>query len=725
MPESGSYRIRPAGRHILTIGRDLIQDPHAALIELVKNAYDADSPDVAITFEPTDGGKYRITVADHGHGMTRETVMNKWMVPSTSDKLDRDGRSPGGRTMQGRKGIGRYAASILGNDLLLETTTASGDKTTLYLQWSDFERAEYLDDVEILIETEHVKPDAGTTLTMTVGEEGIAAWTESQFSKLQFELKKLMPPFPTTATEQVFDVIVRVFEIPGVPNVDERVKPFPVVDLFDYRIAGAIGADGSGNLVYSQQKSRNSVDEEISLDLGKPSGCGRLELDLRVYDRDPSSVDQLIGRGLTDTSGNYLGRLDARRLLNKYNGIGVYRNGFRLRPLGDQEFDWLKLNEQRIQKPAHRIGNNQVIGYVQIQSEEISDLIEKSARDGLIENAAFGRLKEITKDVIGRLEDKRYMYRQRAGLSRKTLKVERELERLYSFDTLKRDVRSTLIRSRVSETTTSDVIALIESEQSRGRQSLRRLSDAIAIYQGHATLGKIINVVLHEGRRPLSYFRNHFPLLRKRVRKFEETGDSTLIAHILETAKGIAENADYFVTLFGRLDPLTARRRSAKKDEVLMTIIQLAKETFSEQMEKAGITCHICGEDSFRFPCWRQDIHAIFTNLIDNSLYWMRTKEAEERRIEITISVEMGRLRHVDYRDSGPGIEPEHISTGVIFDPEFSTKRKPGGTGLGLAIAGEAATRNGLVLTALERCGGAWFRLQPVDASEASDGESA
>ena len=74
MPESGSYRIRPAGRHILTIGRDLIQDPHAALIELVKNAYDADSPDVAITFEPTDGGKYRITVADHGHGMTRETV---------------------------------------------------------------------------------------------------------------------------------------------------------------------------------------------------------------------------------------------------------------------------------------------------------------------------------------------------------------------------------------------------------------------------------------------------------------------------------------------------------------------------------------------------------------------------------------------------------------------------------------------------------------------------
>ena len=41
-----TYKIRPAGRHLLTIGRDLIQDNYAAVVELVKNAYDADSPDV-------------------------------------------------------------------------------------------------------------------------------------------------------------------------------------------------------------------------------------------------------------------------------------------------------------------------------------------------------------------------------------------------------------------------------------------------------------------------------------------------------------------------------------------------------------------------------------------------------------------------------------------------------------------------------------------------------
>lgn len=87
---TGSHRIRPAGRHLLTIGRDLIQDSYAAVVELVKNAYDADSPDVFICFTAkTDRSGYTITIQDHGHGMSRDTVINKWMVPSTRDKLDR------------------------------------------------------------------------------------------------------------------------------------------------------------------------------------------------------------------------------------------------------------------------------------------------------------------------------------------------------------------------------------------------------------------------------------------------------------------------------------------------------------------------------------------------------------------------------------------------------------------------------------------------------------
>jgi len=116
---TNGYKIRPAGRHILTIGRDLIQDVYSAIAELVKNAYDADSSDVIIAFIASETrDRFSIIIEDHGHGMSRDTVINKWMVPSTDDKLKRR-KSPGGRIMQGRKGVGRYAASILGDDLLL------------------------------------------------------------------------------------------------------------------------------------------------------------------------------------------------------------------------------------------------------------------------------------------------------------------------------------------------------------------------------------------------------------------------------------------------------------------------------------------------------------------------------------------------------------------------------------------------------------------------------
>ena len=715
MPEAGTYRIRPAGRHLLTIGRDLIQDPYAAVIELVKNAYDADSGDVLISFSQADSGEYRIVVSDHGHGMSRDTVINKWMVPSTSDKQDRGGRSPGGRTMQGRKGIGRYAASILGTDLLLETITPSGEKTTLYLQWTDFTEAEYLGDVEVLIETKKVDQPAGTTLTIAVDDEHLAAWKDAQFRKLQFELRKLMPPFSTFEAD-TFEIMFRVSGVPDIADIDTRIQPYPLVDYYDYRIAGKVDADGTATLVYTQQKTRNAVSEEIPLDLQGPSGCGNLGIDIRVYDRDSESLDRLIQRGLHDASGNYLGKLDARKLLNEYNGIGVYRNGFRLRPLGDPEFDWLKLNEQRIQRPAFQIGNNQVIGYVQIESEEQSQLIEKSARDGLIENEAFARLKAITKQVISKLEENRYVYRQKAGLSRQTLRVESQLERLYSFDALKRDVQSTLTGARVSKRTTSEVIKLIESDEIKRSESIGRLRDAIAVYQGHATLGKIINVVLHEGRRPLSYFRNQAPLLRRRADGFAETQNPVLVPRIVEAAEGIADNARDFVALFDRLDPLAAQRRSEKKSERLATIIQRAKDTFSGQMEEASVTCKISGDTKVALLCWRQDIQAIFTNLLDNSLYWLGTVEQRERRIDIKIQASGQRLVHIDYRDTGPGIEPDHIASGVIFDPQFSTK--PEGMGLGLAIAGEAATRNGLDVTALDCESGVWFRLQPIEGEE-------
>ena len=341
-----TYKIRPAGRHILTIGRDLIQDNYAAVFELVKNAYDADSPDVDIAFEAfPDCSEYSIIISDHGHGMSRDDVINRWLVPSTDNKRERR-ESPFGRILQGSKGVGRYAASILGRDLLLETVTDTGEKTRVYLEWGNFEAASYLDDVEIPLETRTVSEPPGTRLTINGESEMLTEWDEKQFDKLRFELKKLTSPIVNTFNNKnssdAFQISLRVNGFPGVSHINETVEPYPLFDLFDYKISGKISRDGTGMLTYSSQKARNTIEEKIPFNFGIPTGCGELDIDIRVYDREADAIDALINRGFKDESGRYVQKLEARQILNASNGIGVYRNGFRIRPLGDPDFDWLK-----------------------------------------------------------------------------------------------------------------------------------------------------------------------------------------------------------------------------------------------------------------------------------------------------------------------------------------------------------------------------------------------
>ena len=712
MSKTGAHKIRPAGRLILTIGRDLIQDPYAAVVELVKNAYDADSPDVNIEFSRArQRGGYSIAISDHGHGMTREDVINKWMVPSTSDKLKRR-KSPSGRVMQGRKGVGRYSASVLGRDLLLETVSANGEKTEVYIDWREFENSEYLDDIEVLIESSETSESRGTRLTMTGEESLLTDWNQKQLDKLRFELRRLKSPVGMALSDDDFHISLKVTGFPDVDDINEPIEPYPFFELFDYRVSGQISSEGTGCLAYSMQKIRNAPDEIIQFNVVEPTECGELLLDIRVYDRDKASIDSLIGRGLKDSSGSYVGNLQARQLLNNYNGIGVYRNGFRIRPLGDPDFDWLKLNERRVQNPSLRIGNNQVIGFVQIQSDEQSGLIEKSARDGLKENRAFDRLKEITEKVIGELESRRFQFRRQTGLSQPAAKLDRELDSLFSSVELKRDVQSRLFSSGVGQETAEEILEMITRDEEEKNRVADDIRQAVAIYQGQATLGKIINVILHEGRRPLSYFRNQIPNLRYWHKSFLKTGDREQLNKVVSISDGIGNNAEVFVSLFGRLDPLAAAKRSRKTRLDLKETLNRTLSVFSSEMKSQNVGSLVVCPDSFMFSAWSQDIYSIFTNLIDNSLYWMNEKNSPERKIVINVVTDGVLLMHIDYRDTGPGIDPGLIASEVIFEPQFSTK--PSGTGLGLPIAGEAAARNGLELRAFESDTGAWFRLQAV-----------
>ena len=187
------------------IGRENIADVDGALVELIKNSYDADAtcvlvkmqipfPDVPNTLDMTlavkilskedldnimsyyveeDGQlvkKDRLTeneqnklknilfsynkiiVADNGYGMTENIVSTTWMHIGTSDK-ENNITSPKGRVKTGAKGIGRFALDKLSKGSLMYTKSKNENSVIKwFMDWEQFAKAELIDDVKAEIQ---------------------------------------------------------------------------------------------------------------------------------------------------------------------------------------------------------------------------------------------------------------------------------------------------------------------------------------------------------------------------------------------------------------------------------------------------------------------------------------------------------------------------------------------------------------------------------------------
>lgn len=735
--KDGLYKIRPAGRHIITIGRDLIKDKYAAIVELVKNAYDADSSTCTVSLLPfekiikeNDEEKQikgiRVIVKDEGHGMSFDTVTDKWMVPSTDDKLSR-GVSPKGRIMQGKKGIGRYSASMIGDDMVLQTIDETGDLTTLYLIWEHFEQAKYLSDVDVLIENFKTIRPSGTEIVIVGDEKHLVEWNVKQIQNLKFELKKLIPPIEKEE-QQIGDdtenfkirLDLGSFPFEGYSNTTENIEPYPLFDLFDYRISGTVSREGVATLKFENKRVKNSPPEALStfrilLNQDKnqetQSYCGEIRIDFRVFDRDPGSIDGLIERGLKDPiTGEYVGRREARIILDTFNGIGVYRNGFRLRPLGDAGYDWLSLDNERVQNPSLRVGCDQVIGFIHIESEDKSGLEEKSARDGIKETSEYFGLKEIVKHVLKELENRRFAYRQSVGLGRSGRDINEKIKVLYNFKDLQEKIDKELDSLGIEKEKRGKINKLISDKEEKNNKIAEELKQVIALYQGQATVGKIVNVVLHEGRKPLGYFKNQIPLISEWSQELQENFNQELLDKIINRLSVIDEQGKIFIKLFGKLDPLSAKKRDRKKDFIIRDVIENVRDVFVSELNSENIEVKIDCDINLTAYGWKEDFYIIFTNLFDNSIYWLQSNEDKPKEISLKV-YEDDDLLIIEYRDSGPGIEKHLIESEVIFEPEFSNKTG-GGTGLGLAIAGEAIDRNDGNLKAIYSESGAFFKIE-------------
>jgi C4-dicarboxylate-specific signal transduction histidine kinase len=169
----------------------------------------------------------------------------------------------------------------------------------------------------------------------------------------------------------------------------------------------------------------------------------------------------------------------------------------------------------------------------------------------------------------------------------------------------------------------------------------------------------------------------------------------------------ISVQTEVLLTLFRRLEPFGGRKRGRPVEQPIEAMIANVFAVFERQIKKSGVRVSLPNSET-NITADISEMHLLFTNLLDNALYWLMQVPAERR----ALAVQVRRLPagvEVLFADSGPGVAEDIEDR--IFDPYFTMKRD--GVGLGLAIAGEMALEydGSLELVRPGLLPGATFRL--------------
>jgi Histidine kinase-, DNA gyrase B-, and HSP90-like ATPase len=167
-------RLKFHGRIIDHLGIQMYQSPVAAIAELVSNSWDADAKSVRIVFPKNLSNSATIEIADDGDGMTFDECENRYLnVGYCRRGIGSEERSPGGRPILGRKGIGKFAGFGIAEIVVIDTTSKkTGERTVFELDVNRVRSDEYVSEGGEVAVTSYDPPNSkrrekhGTTITL-------------------------------------------------------------------------------------------------------------------------------------------------------------------------------------------------------------------------------------------------------------------------------------------------------------------------------------------------------------------------------------------------------------------------------------------------------------------------------------------------------------------------------------------------------------------------------
>jgi hypothetical protein len=689
MPKKNTKNFRPKAHILRLLGSELIKSPIMAIYELVKNSYDADAKVVNVRFNNIqDASSSFIEIEDDGLGLTADILEDVWLEPGTDHRKPFDSnnnriivRSPiFNRVPMGEKGVGRFAVHKLGDKIQLITRPSivafdkNGDpfkqpldyEIVLNIDWNSFSQSKYLEDIPITWETQTDKEKfyfdkfGGTKITVSSLNE---PWTRRMARSLKRNSVSMLSP-KNDETKFKANLDFQNDWLDGFPDAKE------ILDIAPYKYSALLDSSYNLTVDYSFALELNSefgvrefknkteniksliipklrkelesellTEEEIEKGLkefkSSTNPFGDILLEIFSYDLDSTTLKNYTYDSKT-----------LKNILSNHAGIKVFKDEMRVFDYGEPGNDWLELDIKRVNNNDW-FSNNQSIGFVYLDSANSTSLIEKTSREGFIENTVYKLFYQsviaILNDFkIERLKD-RNKWLDYSGAAPNSSKI----DQLPNFNTL------------IDATDFTDLIQKqkLKDEAVKLQKDFDKKKDTLLIPAG---VGMTASVALHE--------------IEKLVPRLKESINSTPFKKAYANDR-VEELEDYLSGI------LSVLRKGGKKSINLSECLDKAVYNYKFKLEKRKIKVKVDHDKSLNLIiCDKRYFITMVMNIIENSIYWLDTIYKDDKGIYIKTLAEDDSVS-VIIVDNGPGFKDDITD---IVRPFFT--RKDDGIGIGMYL---------------------------------------
>ena len=713
MSQSKKLQIRPYARLLTMLGEQLIKNERIALIELIKNSYDADADWVKVIFQGF-GNNYqiksdsKIIIEDNGIGMSLEIVEKHWLNPATPEKKRRKKEkdtTPKGRIIQGEKGIGRFAILKLGRKIDIVTRTSS-DRLEHFIEY-DFSRYDddfltengedkdlFIDDLQVLLTSREPKriinetvflgtlkkerPEHGTIIEISNLK---GTWTERKVELVYRDLTKLESIF-SKKEHSAFKVCIykdndhQNFHEDYLEKLNLLLSDRSVIKIEN----GYFDAD---KLEYCFRI--NDIEQTISLTDPSVTGlkvfkdrfgnagcvledrsveCGNFEFGFYVFDFSAQAPAKY--------------KLDPEdKKILKDHRIYLYRDNIRVYPYGESDDDWLRIDVYRGTISAgHFLSNDQVVGFVNISQKDNPNLKDKTNREGLIDEGSA------TEDFITILQAFLAYIRQKPyARYRKDIENKKDQD-IFKTEQIQKDFNE--LKSVVGDNNKAlNILAKTEKEYKAERRYLTRRAETTEELAG---VGLSVETASHD---IMGIMGKVFANLDGLIHDLMASCDEIDCEELLKELQSIRGGMSFIEAQLKDIQLLFKSSKQRRKRIRVKDIVEKVERIYRRLLKKESIALSINTTDS---PLFAKTTDAVLLqlllNLFDNAVYWLQQTSQSEKKIEILLDGNKGRMI---FSDNGPGVDKEDAP--YIFEPFYSGKGDEG-RGLGLYIARQLLERN-------------------------------